>query len=312
LKRKAGTNVDDNIKLHTNSSPLNFSGLSRPLKESVFAFLGVPFDGTVSYKPGCRFGPNSIRELSMNIETQSIRTGIDLEDVGIHDMGDLNVVPGDIMETLRRLEAVIQDVHAAGRIPLIAGGEHTLTLPVIKSLSNVGLLHFDAHGDLRDDYLGEKVCHATVMRRISEVIPPSQILQVGIRALSKEEVGFVKSTGVRQITAQEILESGIEAAIKQVRSWAAHTRRIYISVDLDVFDPAYAPGVGNPEAEGLTPNQVLRMISAIVNKDSAGLDVVELCPPYDQGQTASLAARIFFEYCCLLKKQIGSKQQGLS
>lgn len=248
----------------------------------------------------------------MNIETHSIRTGIDLEAVHIHDLGDLNVVPGDVIETLRRLEAVIRDIHSASRIPLIAGGEHTLTLPVVKSFPDVSLLHFDAHGDLRDEYLGEKVCHATVMRRITEVIHPSQILQVGIRALCREEVEFAKAAGVRQITAQEILESGIEPAMKQVRTWAAHTRRIYVSVDLDVFDPAYAPGVGNPEAEGLTPNHVLRMISAIVDKRAAGLDVVELSPPYDQGQTASLAARIFFEYCCLLQKQIGSKQQGLS
>ncbi len=248
----------------------------------------------------------------MNIETQSMRTAIDLEDVPIHDMGDLNVVPGDVLETLRRLEAVIRDIHAGGRIPLIAGGEHTLTLPVIKSLPDVSLLHFDAHGDLRDEYLGENVCHATVMRRISEVIHPSQMLQVGIRALSKEEVNYVKASGVHQITAQEILESGVESAIKQARSWAAHAKKIYISVDLDVFDPAFAPGVGNPEAEGLTPNQVLRLISSIVDKRSAGLDVVELSPLYDQGQTASLAARIFFEYCCLLQKQVGSKQQGLS
>lgn len=304
--------MSENIKLHSNPNPLNFSGLNRPLDEADFVFLGVPFDGTVSYKPGCRFGPNSIRELSMNIETQSIRTGIDLEDVHIHDMGDLNVVPGDVLETLRRLEGVIREIHSAEQIPLIAGGEHTITLPVIKSLNDVSLLHFDAHGDLRDEYLGETVCHATVMRRISEVIPPSQMLQVGVRALCKDEVEYVKASGVHQITAQEILESGIEPAIKQARSWAAHAKRIYISVDLDVFDPAYAPGVGNPEAEGLSPNQVLRIISSVVDRRSAGLDVVELSPPYDQGQTASLAARIFFEYCCLLQKQIGSKQQGLS
>ncbi len=228
--------MNNSIKLHTNPNPLNFSGLSRSLEEADFVFLGVPFDGTVSYKPGCRFGPNSIRELSMNIETQSIRTGIDLEDVRIHDLGDLNVVPGDVSETLRRLEAVINDLQTPRRIPLIAGGEHTLTLPVIKSLSDVSLLHFDAHGDLRDEYLGEKVCHATVMRRISEIIPPSQMLQVGIRALCKEEVEYVKASGIHQITAQEILESGIEAAIKQARNWAAHAKKIYISVDLDVFD----------------------------------------------------------------------------
>ena len=304
--------MNDSIKLHTNPSPLNFSGLSRPIEESAFTFLGVPFDGTVSYKPGCRFGPNSIRELSMNIETLSIRTGIDLENIHIHDMGDLNVVPGNVLETLRRLESVVRDIQSMAQIPLIAGGEHTLTLPVIKSLPDVSLLHFDAHGDLRNEYLAEKICHATVMRRVSEIINPSQILQVGIRALCKEEAKFAKTAGVHQITAQDILESGIEPAIKAAKTWAAHARRIYISVDLDVFDPAYAPGVGNPEAEGLTPNQVLRMISAMVDKRSVGLDVVELSPPYDQGQTASLAARIFFEYCCLLQRQINSKQQGLS
>ncbi len=304
--------MNDNIKLHTNPFPLTFSGFSRPFEQSDFVFLGVPFDGTVSYKPGCRFGPGSIRELSMNIETQSLRTGIDLEDVRIHDLGDLNVAPGDVVETLRRLGAVVKEIARSRRIPLVAGGEHTITLPIVKSIPGVSVLHFDAHGDLRDEYLGEKLCHATVMRRVCEAIHPGRVLQVGIRALSKQEVEFAKESGVDQITAQELLELGIEPAIKRVKRWLSRARKLYISVDLDVFDPAYAPGVGNPEAEGLTPNHVLRLISSVVDSRAAGLDVVELSPSYDHGQTASLAARIFFEYCCLVQKQIGSKRQRLS
>ncbi len=300
--------MSDSIKLHTNPSPVTFSGLSRPFAESDFVFLGVPFDGTVSYKPGCRFGPASIRELSMNIETHSIRTGIDLEDVALHDAGDVNVVPGDVVETLRRVEAVTRDIHDSGRRLMVGGGEHTITLPIIKSLGDVRVLHFDAHGDLRDEYLGEKTCHATVMRRVCETIDPTHVLQVGIRALSREEVKYVKESGVSQITAQEILESSIQPVIERVRDWLSKAKKIYITFDLDVFDPAYAPGVGNPEAEGLTPNQVLRIMEAAVDRRAAGIDVVELSPPYDQGQTATLAARIFFEFCCLVEKRGGSKR----
>ncbi len=304
--------MGNDILLHVNPSPLNFSGISRPLSESNFVFLGIPFDGTVSYKPGCRFGPSNIRELSMNIETYSLRTGIDLEDIAIHDLGDLNVVPGNVTETLRRVELVAKELAVSGRIPLVAGGEHTLTLPVIRGLSDVSVLHFDAHGDLRDEYLGESICHATVMRRVCELIKPENVLQVGIRALSKTEVEYSTQAGVGQITSYEILEGGLESAIAKTKRWLSKVRRLYVTVDLDVFDPAFAPGVGNPEAEGLAPSDVLRILSSVVDNRIVGLDVVELAPIYDKGQTASLAAKIFFEFCCLAVKQGAAKLKGPS
>lgn len=292
-------------RLHVNASPLNFSGVSRPLEKAKFVFLGVPFDGTVSYKPGCRFGPASIRELSMNIETVSARTGVDLEDIPIHDLGDLNVVPGDCAETLRRVEQVYGDITTSQRLPLIAGGEHTITLPIIKTMPSVSLLVFDAHGDLRDEYLGERTCHATVMRRICEVLRPEKVFQIGIRALSRDEVAFVRSSGIHQVTALEILKDGIHSILDRLEKWMTETPRLYISLDLDVFDPAYAPAVGNPEGEGLAPYDVLSVVEAVVDERSAGLDVVELSPHYDQGQTAALACRVFFEYCCQYWKRTG-------
>lgn len=285
----------ESLKLHTSPSA-RFSGFYTELADARYVVLGVPYDHTSTYRSGSRFGPAAIREASQNIETYSIRTGIDLEKIPICDVGDLHVV-GDLDETLRRLERVVGDILAARKIPVMLGGEHTMTLGVIRALGRgVGVVSFDAHGDLRDEYSGLKTMHATFMRRVSEIVDPDHIVEIGLRALCAEEVEFLKSTRLRHLTSQELMKQNAERALGAVKKLVRKLKRVYLTVDVDVFDPAFAPGVGSPEAEGLSPTHFFSMLSAVVERPLVGFDVVETAPDFDKGgATAVLAARVVFE-----------------
>src|SRR2546429_3168080 len=170
------------------SSRLAFTGISSPLEKSRFVFFGVPFDRTSTYKPGSRFAPSALRDVSANLELYSIRSNVDLEKIVVHDAGDIDTVE-DLNETLRRITAVWKDLSATGKIPIMAGGEHTVTKAAIDPLpTDIGLVNLDAHLDLRDEFLGEKLSHATFMRRGAERIHPSHVMEAGIRAFSKPEL----------------------------------------------------------------------------------------------------------------------------
>lgn len=285
----------ESLNLHT-SPTARFSGFFTELANARYVVVGAPYDRTSTYRAGSRFGPAAIREASQNIETYSIRSQLDLEKVPICDVGDLHIVD-ELDETLRRLERVVNDIVSARKIPIMLGGEHTMTLGVIRALGpSVGVVSFDAHGDLRDEYSGLKTMHATFMRRVSEIVGPERIVEIGLRALCSEEIEFLKSSKLRYVTTQKLMEQQAKDAARAVRRLVGNMKRIYVTIDMDVFDPAYAPGVGNPEAEGLSPSHFFTILDAVLGLPIVGVDVVETAPDYDKGgATAVLASRVVFE-----------------
>jgi agmatinase len=287
------------------SQPNVFGGLQKPFEKADYAILGVPFDATSTYRTGARFGPNAIRQASLNIETYSFRTGLDVENLRLHDLGDLHIAT-DTKETLRMLELVIKDILEAGKIPVTIGGEHTITLGIMKGLaakaSKTAIVSFDAHFDLRDEFLGLKLSHTTFMRRINEEVKPARIVEVGTRAVCKEELAYAKKAGIEFFTSQQILKEGSENTAKQLRKKLADYRRVYLSVDMDVLDPAYVPAAQNPEAEGIDMHNLLNIIKSVCDERVIGFDVLEIAPNYDQGVSAVQAAKVIFEMLCYLEK----------
>jgi len=282
-----------------------FSGFQKPFEKADYIILGVPFDVTSTYRTGARFGPNAIRQASLNIETYSFRTGIDVEDLRLHDLGDLHI-SADTEKTLERIEMVIKDMLDAGKTPVTIGGEHTITLGVIKGLgekaSKTAIVSFDAHLDLRHEFMDLKLSHTTFMRRINEQMKPAKIIEVGTRAVCKEELAYAKKAGVEFFTTQQIRREGSEKIAKQLREKLAKYKNVYLSIDMDVLDPAYAPAVQNPEPEGLEPHALLDILSSICDKRLVGFDVVEVAPNYDSGVSAIQAAKVMFEVLCQMEK----------
>ena len=287
------------------SQPNVFSGHQKPFEKADYIILGVPFDVTSTYRTGARFGPNAIRQASLSIETYSFRTGIDIEDLQLHDLGDLDISP-DTKKTLERLELVIKDILEAGKTPVTIGGEHTITLGVLKGLgdenSKTAIVSFDAHLDLRNEFLGLKLSHTTFMCRINEEVKPAKIIEVGTRAVCREELNYAKKAGIEFFTAQQIRSEGAEQIVKKLKERLAKYESIYLSVDMDVLDPAYAPAVQNPEPEGLETHTLLEILCGIRDDRVIGFDVGEVAPHYDHGISAIQAARTIFEVLCCMEK----------
>jgi len=291
----------ENLTFHTSRTD-NFSGFSKPIDESRYVVVGVPYDHTSTYRAGSRFAPRAIRDASLNIETYSLRTGMDIENVPIHDAGDLHVVD-NVSETLDRLTKVTKDILSAGKMPVIIGGEHTITQGPVRSLPHpVGVISFDAHGDLRDEYGGGKLSHATVLRRITEIVGADNVLVCGVRALCKEEVDFIAQRKIEKMTPWEIRELGLAKATERVQSFSRKFKHTYLTIDTDVLDPAFAPGVSNPEFDGLTPEELVTLTTAVADEKMIGFDLVEVCPNYDSGATAVAAARLIFEVIAKAEK----------
>ncbi len=265
-----------------------FLGCSKPYSEALVVIIGVPFDATSTYKPGARFAPSALRDASWNMESFSLRRMADACSLRFCDLGDLDVVPGDVHQTLQRLKAVVSEVIDEGKKPLVLGGEHTLTLGVAKCFSEVGVIQFDAHMDLRDDYECQRICHATVARRMHEAGIP--ILQVGVRACSKEEYEYAEENGIALVPAHEVHLSP-SYAVDRIREFQEKHGKLYVTVDVDVLDPAFAPEVGNPEPGGLTTTELISLLEECHNV--VGGDVVEVVP--SGSFTAFTAARVAVE-----------------
>lgn len=285
------------IGLHVSPSQI-FSGFGKPFNDARFVVLGVPFDRTSTYRAGSKFGPSAIREASLNIESYSVRSKFDLEDVQICDIGDLHVVD-DVEVTLHRLSSVESEILAASKIPVVLGGEHTITLGAARSFpKGVGVLCLDAHADMRDEYMGQKVMHATFLRRIIELVGPEKVVHVGLRALCREELSFLEKNGIRHFSMRDLKRHDVREDARLVRRAVSEFGKLYVSVDMDVFDPAFAPGVGNPEPDGMWPDLCLSILTGVCDEGLVGLDVVEVSPQYDTGITGALAAKILFEAIC--------------
>jgi len=278
------------------STTITFSGLQDEFTDADYIIIGVPFDITSTYRSGSRFAPLAIREASLNIETYSFRTGIDLEELRLHDAGDLHVT-GDVGETLRRLKLVANEVLSKGKTPVFLGGEHTLTLGAVEGISgDFALVCFDAHLDLRNEYMGQTICHASVIRRVNEIAKPSKLIEVGTRAVCKEEIEYAKDLKINYMTSQQVTQVGVEDIAKEINALLFDHDQVYLTVDMDVLDPAFAPAVQNPEPEGLSTHTLLDLLSKTCDrKRIVAFDIVEVTPHYDTGTTAIQAAKIVFE-----------------
>jgi len=257
--------------------------------ESVAVIFGVPFDSTHSYKPGCRFGPDVIRDAFNNIEIFQPEFGIDLETVNINDLGNTKhtVVAA---EMLQMVENITSELKEQNKQLIILGGEHLVTLGSFTCFpKDTGYVVFDAHYDLRDQYADIKLSHAAYLRRIIEKRGSENIVHVGARAFVKEELAFLKEHNISTVSDKEIRDGSGPKLLKDITSTFDN---IYLSIDLDVLDPAFAPGVGNPEAVGISSRELYDLVTTLQNKKIVAADIVELNPTYDNGATASMAAKM--------------------
>lgn len=269
---------------------------SHPTYEDAQVVLyGMPMDWTVSYRPGSRFGPARIREVSIGLEEYSPYLDRELDDVKYFDAGDIPLPFGNPQKSLDTIEEFVEKVLADGKIPAGMGGEHLVSWPVMRAVAkkypDLAIIHFDAHTDLRVDYEGEPLSHSTPIRKIAEYIGPSNVYSFGIRSGMKEEFEWAKENGMH-ISKFEVLEP-----LKEVLPSLAG-RPVYVTIDIDVLDPAHAPGTGTVDAGGITSRELLASIHAIAgsNVNVVGFDLVEVAPIYDHSeQTANTASKLIRE-----------------
>jgi agmatinase len=293
-----------NWELYVSQSNV-FSGIQKPLRKAKYVIFGVPFDVTSTYRTGARFGPNAVRQASLNIETYSFRSGVDVEDLLVHDLGDVHVSTSP-KRTVDMVRLVVEDIISVKKVPVAIGGEHTITLGMLKGLGDktgeTAVVSFDAHLDVRKEYQGLTLSHTTFMRVINEEVKPAKIIEVGTRAVSKEELAYAEEAEINIFTSQQIREEGTTQIIQKLKEELAPYKQIYLTVDMDVLDPAFAPAVQNPEPEGIDTHTLLDVLCALCDKRVVGFDVVEVAPVYDQGVSAVVTAKVMFEVLCQLEK----------
>ncbi len=269
-----------------------FLGCDASFREAAVVLFGAPYDGTASFRPGSRFGPAAMRQDSAGLEIYSPYLDRELPAGRVHDLGDLELAPGDRNMVLGRIRGTTARITADGKTPVMLGGEHLVTLPAVAAClerwPDLCVLHVDAHADLRQDYLGENLSHATVMRRIWDLVGDRRIFQMGIRSGTREEFDFARSghTSLNPFDLESLPD--VLALIG--------SRPIYLSLDLDVLDPAAFPGTGTPEPGGVDVKSLLRLIHRLPSRQLAGADLVELAPHYDiSGCSTAVALKILRE-----------------
>ena len=264
----------------------NWIGQNPDYNSSDIVMLGLPFDGTVSYRSGSRFAPEQIRLASWGLEDYSPKFDKHLEDVNFHDAGDLEFPLGNTYKSLDLIEKNVEEIYKDGKRVFGIGGEHLVTLPEIKAVSkfykNLAVVHFDAHTDLREEYLGEEMSHSAVIRHVSKIVGPENVKQIGIRSGLKEEREFMKEhkTLISKYCELDVLKE----------------KKIFVTVDLDVLDPSVMPGTGTPESGGMQFNELIGWFEYLKQFDIIGADVVELAPDYDaSGVSTAVATKVIRE-----------------
>jgi agmatinase len=268
---------------------LRFADANEGFEEAEFVLLGVPFDRTTSFRSGARFAPTTIREASSNFEMELFEHGVTFDDIKFHDSGDL-YEEGTVDDMVKAIEEEARKIVSAGKFLVSMGGEHSITPPIVKAYGeDISVITIDAHLDYRDSYQGLKNSHACAHKRIEDVVGKGNVFAFGIRSISGEE----DHENALYADAFTIHEKG---CMNVFRNMLAKLKRkpVYLSLDIDGIDPAYAPGTGTPEPFGLTPLDVKHIIDEIAPR-LVGFDVVEVCPPYDNGNTSVLAARLVRE-----------------
>lgn len=281
-------------KTLTNSH--SFIGCESSYDEAGIVIFGAPFDGTTSYRPGTRFAPSAIRSESDGIETYSPYQDKDLEDYAIFDSGDLILPFGQPSKALALIEKRTKEILEDDKRPLMIGGEHLVTLGVaraiIKKYPDVVFIHFDAHTDLREDYLGEQLSHATVIRRIWDLVGDGRIYQFGIRSGERSEWQFAKThTDLTPFTLE-----GLDEVIESLKG-----KPVYFTLDLDVLDPSVFPGTGTPEAGGVTYKELQLALEKLGALNIVGADMNELSPHYDHsGLSTAVACKVLREMLLMM------------
>ena len=277
-------------------------------EELEIAILGVPFDGGTTYRPGPRFGPRHVRNQSAIIRPWNPELKVNPSaKYRIADFGDLPVNPLSIEDTFRRIEQGIAPLHDAGVRCVCVGGDHSISLPLLRAITKkygapVRLIQFDAHNDLWDEYFGSKYSHGTPFRRAFEegLLQDGGVLQVGLRGqvYAEDDFDFARAHKVRMVTAEEFHAKGMAPVQRHLKAFRG--KPVYVTLDIDSVDPAFAPGTGTPQVGGFSSAQILELVRAIRGLNIVGADLVEVSPPYDNGElTSLLAANLLFELLCV-------------
>lgn len=266
-------------------------GCDAPYEESRIVLFGAPFDSTTSFRPGTRFASSAIRSESFGIETYSPYQDKDMMDDSFFDAGDLELPFGDPTLALDQIEEMTEKIRKDGKIPFMIGGEHLVTLGAVRSLAraypDLHILHFDAHADLRDEYLGVKLSHACVLRRCHELVGDGHIWQFGIRSGDREEFLW----GRDHVFTRKFDFAGLDETVKKLKG-----KPVYLTLDLDVLDPSVFPGTGTPEAGGVTFMELMDALRLATKCRIVGLDMNELSPAYDaSGASTATACKLLRE-----------------
>ncbi len=273
MKKDFGLNVE------------TFLGCDKTIEEARIVLFGAPFDSTTSYRPGARFASRTMRAESYGLETYSPYQDLDLDDAAVFDGGDLELCFGDASRALEEITAYTRKILKLGKLPLMIGGEHLVTLGAVRAVAeqypDVCVIHFDAHADLRDDYLGAKLSHATVMRRVWEIVGDGRICQFGIRSGERAEFEW----GRVHVATRRFDFEGLEEVVSSLKG-----RPVYFTLDLDVLDPSCFPGTGTPEAGGVTFQQLFDAVMKVGSLDIVGADLNELSPMLDASGASTAAA----------------------
>ena len=272
-------------------------------------FVGIPMDIGTSHRSGTRFGPRQIRAESAMIRPYNMWTRVSpFDHLQVADIGDVAIDTFDLKESVRIIEAAYDEILSHDTIPLGLGGDHTLTYPILKAMAKkhgpVGLIHVDAHADINDVMFGEKIAHGTPFRRAVEdgCLDCSRVIQIGLRAsgYAADDFDWSREQGFRVVQAEELWYKSLAPLMEEVRAQMGDGP-VYLSFDIDAFDPSVAPGTGTAEPGGLLSMQGLEIVRGCAGLNLVGCDLVEVSPPYDQsGATAVLAANILFEMLCVL------------
>jgi len=281
--------------------PTYFADAEANFKESKIVLFGVPFDNTASFRPGSRFGPDAIRKASWNFEPYNILTDVNIQDCAIHDYGNIQIEEKDsLKEVFEKVTGFAQKLRLLNKIPFLIGGEHTLSAACIQGFGkDIHSIVFDAHLDFRDSYVQQRYNHACTIRRINDHLPGDHIYVVGVRSAEKKEWDEALQKNVHVYTTDTIQHQGIDTVLNEIYK-NIHGKPVYLSIDIDVLDPCYAPGTGTLEPFGLHPQDIVKCITMFSSQIN-GADLMEVAPQYDQGQTAVLAAklvRLLVEHVC--------------
>ena len=289
------------------------------IDEVEMALVGVPWDAGTTNRPGPRHGPRQLRDLSTMIRAMNPVTGVaPFTLVNCADLGDVGPNPIDLQDSMDRIESFYAALMQRGIAPMTAGGDHLVSLPVLRGMARetpLGMIHFDAHTDLFDSYFGGfRYTHGTPFRRAIEegLLDPGRVVQIGIRgtAYNTEDVDWGEAQGVRIIRIEELFDRGIPAVMAEAREIVG-TQSTYCSFDIDFIDPSYAPGTGTPEIGGVTSFQAQQVVRELAGVNLVGADLVEVSPPFDSGGgTAWLGVSIMFELMCVLATSIAARREG--